>query len=574
MVVLKRLIKLMLPYWKPMIGGVILAFLTIGSNMGLLITAAYLLSWSALQPPVLHLMTLVAGVRFFGLSRGAFRYGERYVTHRAALSILGEIRSWIYNSLEALSPGQLLSYHSGQLLSRLVSDVEVLKEVYLRVLLPPLTALLVFVATTIFLGSFHWSLAIAFAIFYALAAIGIPWAIKHLVRGKEQLGLAREELNTILVDSLKGLTEIATYGMADDQKQKAAGKGSSFALLQGEVQVRNALAGSLSQLIGHLAMFSVLCISIILVTAGHLQGVWIAALALGVLASFEAIHGLTQVIPNLEDTLAAGERVLELVDMPSLVTRPLDDTDTVLKDYSVLVKGLSFSYPGSSELILRDINFQVGPGGRMAVVGPSGAGKSTMAQLLLGFWNYNQGSILIAGKELNSYSEASLWSTVALVSRQTYLFNATIKENLLLAKPDASHEELMDAANKTQLLSHIKDFPDGFNTMVGEGGWKLSGGQRQLLALTRTFLQNPPVLVLDEATEGLDPITENQVLAAIQSLMADRTTIMITHRLTGLEAMNEILVLDQGRILERGTHQELINSGARYHYLYQLQQTI
>lgn len=178
----------------------------------------------------------------------------------------------------------------------------------------------------------------------------------------------------------------------------------------------------------------------------------------------------------------------------------------------------------------------------------------------------------IGDKELNSLPEETLWSTVGLVSRQTYLFNATIRENLLLAKPDASEAELLQAVEKVHLQPHLEALPEGLDTVIGEGGWKLSGGQRQLVALARIFLKNPSILVLDEATEGLDPITEGQVLAAIRQLMEGRTTIMITHRLTGLERMGEILVLHHGAIVERGTHEDLLALGGLYSRMYRLQE--
>lgn len=567
MAVLKRLVKLMLPYWKPMTLGLILSFLTIGSNMGLLITSAYLISWSALRPPVLDLMVLVAGVRFFGISRAAFRYGERYVTHHATLAILGKIRVWVYHSLAAQSPGRLLSYHSGQLLSRLVNDVEALKDLYLRVLLPPFTAFLIGLGAALFLGRFHWSLVVVFVLFYTTAALGVPWLVRRLTGGKEKLDRAREELNTLLADSLKGLTEITAFGREKLQIDKATGKGNAFARLQLRISTGNALTGTLTQLLANLAMVATLCLSVHLVSLGQFQGIWIAALTMGVLAAFEAVHGLSRFLPNLEENLAAGERVFKLVDAPLPPKKP-DHDHRPSTGGEVTIRNLTFTYPGADRPVLKNIDFHLPAGGRLAIVGPSGAGKSTVAQLLLGFWDYREGSVLLDGKEVKAFSEDNLWSTIGLVSRQTYLFNATVRENLLLAKPDATEEELLEASERVQLLPHLASLPKGWDTLIGEGGWKLSGGQRQLVALARTFLKNPAILVLDEATEGLDPITEKQVLAAIKQLMKGRTTIMITHRLIGLEDMDEILVLNRGEIVERGTHEELSAQGGLYQSIY------
>ncbi|HHY60452.1 MAG TPA: thiol reductant ABC exporter subunit CydC [Clostridia bacterium] len=571
MKVLRPFIKLMLPYWKPICLGLLLAFATVSSNVGLMVTSAYLISWSALQPPVLDLMTLVAGVRFFGLSRAAFRYGERYVNHQTTFAVLTKIRVWIYEALAQQSPGQLLSYHSGQLLSRLVGDVEALKDLYLRVVLPPCTALLVGLVITVLLSFFHWWYALSFALFYGLAGLGVPWFVRKIARFKKELAEARDRLHTTLVDSIKGLTEVAAFDLAGRQIEKAAGHGNAFNRWQQLMYRRSALTGTLTQLLANLAMFVTLCLSVYFASQGQIGGIWVAALTLGVLAGFEAIHNLNQVVPHLEDCLEAGERVLALVNTPPLVSRPAPQP-LFHPGREVTVRRLTFSYPQSNQVVLRHIDFHVPAGGKLAIVGPSGAGKSTIAQLLLGYWPYREGSITIGGREVSSFSEEELWTTVGLVSRQTYLFNATIRENLLLAKPTATEAELWEAVEKVHLAPHLEALPKGWDTVIGEGGWKLSGGQRQLVALARTFLRNPSVLVLDEATEGLDPVTEEQVLAAIRRLMEGRTTILITHHLTGLEAMDEILVLDRGEIVERGTHQELLSRGGLYSRLFRLQE--
>lgn len=570
--IIKRLLSLMCPYWKPISLGIVLAFLTIGSNMGLLVTSAYLISWSALSPSVMELMVLVAGVRFFGLSRGVFRYGERYVTHHAALSILGEIRIRLYKALESLSPGQLSNLHSGQMLSRLVGDVETLREFYLRVFLPPLVAILVFLTTLIFVGLFHWSFMPFFLIFYLLATVGVTYLNHKFYRGKLKLADTKEFLSITLMDGIKGLTEILAFGKAKTHQEKTLGQGSEFALLQQSSAKKDAFSNTLIQLSANLAMFFTLLLGIFLVAKGELRGIWLAALVLGVQASFEATLGFAKFIPNLKESLTAGERIFEIENLAQ--KRNLNPSEEFLLpiNYGLKVEGLSFTYPGGVQPVINDINFLLPEGKTLGIAGSIGSGKSTIGQLLLKFWSYKEGSITLGERELKLLTENYLWNTIGLISRQTYLFNATLRENLLLAKPGAKDDELLNALKKVRFLPHLELLPDGLDTKLGEGAWKLSGGQRQLVSLARVVLRNPAILILDEATEGLDPITESQVLSAIGNLMEGRSIIMITHRLENLREMDEIIFLKEGIIMERGSHQDLLEMRGSYYHYYKLSQ--
>lgn len=569
--ILRKLFLLMRPYWKPVLLGIILSFLTISSNMGLLITSAYLISWAALSPSVMELMTLVAGVRFFGLSRGVFRYGERYVTHRGALSILGEIRIRLYQALENLTPGQLTNLHSGQMLTRLVNDVETLREVYLRVFLPPLVAILVFALTSFFLSFFHWSLVLVFLAFYFLATIGITYIADRLYRVKLKLADTKEFLGIILVDGIKGLTEILSLGSAKEYQEKALGQDSEFALLHQSFAKKNALLNALMQLFANLALFFTLVLGIFLVSDGRLDGIWLAALILGVQASFEASQGMSQLIPHLKEGLSAGKRIFEIEKLSQKRLVTTENKYPLPASFEIKVEGLSFTYPGSDLPALKNICLQLAEGKRLAIVGPVGSGKSTIVQLLLKFWDYGEeGTITLGGRDLKYLPENYLWNTIGIISRQTYLFNATLRENLLLAKPGTDDQEILNALEQVRFLPHLALLPEGLDTKLGEGAWKLSGGQRQLVSLARVVLKNPAVLILDEATEGLDPTTEAQVLLTLQRLMEGRSIIMITHRLANLEKMDEIIFIKEGSIVERGTHQDLLEKKGYYNHYYRL----
>lgn len=282
---------------------------------------------------------------------------------------------------------------------------------------------------------------------------------------------------------------------------------------------------------------------------GQLNGIYLASLALATVASFEAVLPLASAMQQLGSSQEAGKRLFEIVDASPSVR----DTTAVAptpQSYDIAVQNLSFRYAPDAPLALENISFTLPQGQCLALVGPSGAGKSTIANLLLRFWDYEQGSILLGGHELRDYRQQDLARLVSVVSQDTHLFNTTIRENLLLAKPEASHQELEQAAQHACIHDFIESLPQGYETRVGEQGLCLSGGERQRLALARAFLKDAPLLILDEATANLDALTEQEVLHAIQTLRQGRTTLVITHRLTGLAMADQVIVLDQGRVKE------------------------
>ncbi len=409
-----------------------------------------------------------------------------------------------------------------------------------------------------------------YLVFYLLATVGVAYITNRFYKGKMKLADTRESLNITLVDNIKGLTELLLSGRTKEYKQKSVGQDSEFAQLQLGFAKKNALTNTFIQLLNSLALFTTLLLSIFLISTGKLNGIWLAALVLGVQASFEAAFNLSRLIPNLKESMASGKRVFEIERLSQKKLPFVNSEHSLAQHYGLVVSNLSFTYPNSKQPAIQKINFNLSEGKHLGIVGAIGSGKSTISHLLLKFWDYKEGSVTLGGRDLRTVSENYLWNTIGLVSRQTYLFNTTLKENLLLAKATAGEQELLDALDKVQFTPHLAKLPDGLETKVGEGGWKLSGGQRQLVSLARMVLRNPAVLILDEATEGLDPITEAQVLAAIQSLMADRSIIMITHRLTNLEKMDEIIFLKKGEIAERGTHQELLQKQKYYYQYYQI----
>lgn len=557
------LIHLMLPYWRRILLALILSTLTITSHIGLMTTSAYLLARAALHPPILDLMVTIVGVRFFGLSRAVFRYFERYVSHDVTFRVLSQIRVKFYEGLEPLAPARLLNVQSGDLLSRIVADVEIQQNFFLRVIMPPIVAILILFGYGTFLANYDMRFSVILAACFLLAWLGIPWVIRSLSQGAgRQLVTLKAELNTQVADTLLGITELLTYGQAQIQLDKIKKTDIKLAQHQRRIARLSALSSSLTGMFANFSMWLILVLGIVLVEQGKLSGVNLGMLALGAFSSFEALFPLALVPHHLEQNRAAADRLLELIEAKPAVI----DNQGIFKpkEMSLTFREVSFRYGQKEPWALHGLSFRIPEQGNLAIVGASGSGKTSVVNLLLRFWEYDKGRIDLGGYSLRDYPQQMIRDCIGVVTQRTHIFNATIRENLLLAKPEANEEELILAAKKANLHDFILTLPKGYDSFVGEGGFKLSGGQRQRLAIARVLLKNAPILILDEATEGLDPITERAVMEEVYQLMEGRTTLIITHRLSGLEKMKEILVLDQGQVVERGKHNELIQLGGIY----------
>ena len=563
-----RLLRLAAPFWRKIILAALVGFATIGSSVGLMCTSAYVIARAALHPSIAELQVAIIGIRFFGIARGLFRYLERNLSHDVNFHLLARLRVWFYRALEPLAPARLMQYRSGDLLSRIVADIETLENFYVRVIAPPLVALLVGGLMWLFMGSFATSLAFTLLIALALAGLGLPLITRQMgKRDGKRMVQVRSELNVALVDAIQGAADLLAFGGESDHLSRIQRLNQELVRRQGRMARIAGLHDALSGLLMNLATLAVLVIAIPLLRSAELDGPILAVLVLAVISSFEAVLPLPLAFQYLENSLTAGRRLFEIVDATPAVQDPPSPAPIPARA-ALQVRGLSFRYAPEDPLALDKVSFSLPPGGRIAVVGPSGAGKSTLTNLLLRFWDYQEGQIILGDREIRDYEQDRVRDVISVVSQRTHLFNATVRENLALARPGASEDEIIQVARQVHVDDFIRSLPQGYDTWIGEGGLKLSGGERQRIAIARALLKDAPILILDEATANLDAITEQKIMDELDALMRGLTTLIITHRLVGLETVDEILVLRQGRVVERGRHHELVQMEGLYHRLW------
>jgi ATP-binding cassette subfamily C protein CydCD len=572
--ILFRLLSFLNGSWSWVGLSVLLGTLTIGSSVALIGTSSWLISTAALHPSVADLGVSVVGVRFFGIARGLFRYSERLVSHNVTFRLLARLRVWFYEKLEPLAPARLMEYKSGDLLARVIGDVETLENFYVRVISPSLTAVFVGLIVAIFFAAFYPPIAIMLIGFFLTLGLILPILAQLFSRAPGQrLITQRAEIHSQLVDGIQGIADLLAFGRGNDRARQIAETGKSYGQTQNQMARINAVHSAFGTLLTNLGPWLVLVLTIPQVTDGTIKGVMLGTFALMTLASFEAVNPLPLAAQMWNASREAARRLFEVVDAEPAV-KDSRDSKFDIRASNIELLNISFAYPNQSTPALRDITFDMPEGKSIAIVGPSGAGKSTLANLLLRFWDYETGEIRLGGESLKTLNQDEVRKKIALVSQNSYFFNTSIRENLRLARRSISQEEMEAAAQSAQIHEFIASLPKGYDTLIGEQGLRLSGGERQRLAITRALLKDAPILIFDEPTANLDPLTEKDVLATFFRTMQGKTSVLITHRLIGLENVGEILVMDDGLIVERGTHEQLLAREGLYRHLWDLQNQI
>ena len=558
----------LLAFLRPFTGWVMLSILlgvaTIASAIGLLGTSAYLIARAALHPSIAELEVAIVGVRFFGISRGVFRYLERLVSHSVNFQILGGLKVWFYQKLEPLAPARLQDRHSGDLLSRSIADIETLQDFYVRAVAPPVTALVVTIGMSLFVGQFHPALACVLLGGLLLSGVGAPLLSGAASREPARdLVTQRAELSQALVDGLQGMPDLMAFNAEEHVFRRFDTINQGMFNAQRRLVWTGGMISGINLLIVNCTLAGVLLIAIPLVSGGLIDGVMLAVLALVTVSSFEAASPLGAAAQQLQSSLQAARRLFEVADQRPAVSEPAQPLDAP-RTVSLSFRDVWLTYPGERKPALQSVSFDLPVGKRLGIMGASGAGKSSLLNLALRFWDYDGGQILFDGKEIRQFASSDVRQKIALISQDTYLFSATLRENLRLAAPQASEADMLRALEQVQLLPMVQSLPRGLDTWLGEHGLLMSGGERQRLAAARAILRDASLFLLDEPGSHLDGETEVELVRTLLEITQGKSVLWVSHSFQGMEAMDEILVLQDGLVKERGTHTELLASQGLY----------
>ncbi|MDP1771225.1 MAG: thiol reductant ABC exporter subunit CydC [Methylobacter sp.] len=566
-------LKLFKPHSAWLAGGILLSLLTAFASIALLTLSGWFISASAIaglvavdgNALVFNFMLPAAQIRALAITRTLGRYGERVVTHEATFRVLAGIRSWFFQQLIPLVPGRLSAMRSGDLLSRMTADIDALDALYLRLLAPAVVAAIGVTAATVFLAFYAPVISLTTGLMLMIASVWVPWVFNRLgSAGAEEVVVLAANFRIRQLDMIQGLADLIAnraYGRFSDFL-------GQFSDLMIDIQRRNnslsAISSAFTLLLSQVTLLMALVLAAVLFQDGLLSGADSALVIFCVIAAFELVTPLPQAMQMLAKTQKAARRIRQVTEMSPTITpstgfcpplpsgegwgegiqRPMSDS------YDLQLNDVSFRYSDQQGRVLKNINLTIPQGGKIAIVGPSGSGKTTLLQLLMRYYDPEQGSVLLAGQNIRQFDADELMHCFGVLSQRSQLFAATIRENLLIAKPDASATELNAAVKAAGLESFIGYLPEGLDTWVGESGVKVSGGEARRIALARLYLKDAPVLILDEPTEGLDNDTERDVFNALADFARDKTVVMVTHREAGLGLVDVVYGMELGVLRE------------------------
>ncbi|MCS2150306.1 heme ABC transporter ATP-binding protein/permease CydC [Scandinavium manionii] len=547
--------------------GVVLAIITLLASIGLLTLSGWFLSASAAVgfagAYTFNYMLPAAGVRGAAIIRTAGRYFERLVSHDATFRVLQHLRVFTFSKLLPLSPAGLARFRQGDLLNRVVADVDTLDHLYLRVISPLIGALVVILAVTFGLSFLDLTLALTLGGIMLLTLFLLPPLFYRAGKPTgENLTRLRGEYRQQLTSWLHGQAELTIFGASKRYREQMEQTELSWHEAQRRQSELTALSQALMLLMGAAAVIVMLWMAAGGVGGNSQPGPLIALFVFCALAAFEALAPVTGAFQHLGQVMASAMRITELTRQQAEVTFP-ETVSEVPQHVSLTLNNISFTYPQQIQPALANLNLHVNAGEHVAILGRTGCGKSTLLQLLTRAWDPQTGELLLNKQPISSLDEITLRRTMSVVPQRVHLFSATLRDNLLLAAPNATDDALSAVLVRTGLEKLLDD--GGLNSWLGEGGRQLSGGELRRLAIARALLHDAPLMLLDEPTEGLDATTESQILDLLADVMRDKTVLMVTHRLRGLARFEQIIVMDNGQIIEHGNHAELLAQQGRYY---------
>ncbi len=565
---LSSYLYLLKPHRVGMLIGLLPAMAAAGAVVGLLAVSGWFIAAAAfagLTPLTAHTFNMLhpsVAIRFFAILRTLARYVERILNHDTTFRILTTLRTWLYDRIEPLAPSGLADWRQGDLLNRIVADVDALDNLFIRVMTPSVVAGFIILAVPGLLAAYASAAAWALLALLVGAGLVVP-------AGAQRLGAATgrrmtrhsARLRTHLVEGLQGMADLLVFNAGPRQIERIWSAHRALMKGQARMSLINGAATAATTLLGGGALWAVLYIGADLVVTGRLDGAHLALMVFATLAAFEAVTPLSAAYQYLGQTRQAAERLNEIVHRPPPVSFPSAPVQP--DDMGIVFENVTFQYHAKTAPVLEGFDLGIAAGEHVAVMGATGSGKSTLINLLCRFWDPGAGIIRIGNRDLRHWPEAQLRQTLAVVSQQAHLFNTSIRENLLWAEPEASEADLWAALDKARLKTFVAGLPDGLDTWTGELGQLISGGEARRLAVAQAVLRDAPVWLLDEPTEGLDAANERELIRTIRTLAQDRTLLIVTHRPVELAALDRIVVIENGRVVETGDYETLMAAGGR-----------
>ena len=497
--------------------------------------------------------TIITVMIVIAVLRGILHYMEQYCNHFIAFKLLAIIRHKVFAALRKLCPAKLEGRDKGNLISIITTDIELLEVFYAHTISPIAIATLTSIIMVIFIGRYHWLAGLLALAAYLIVGVAIPmWNGKRGSQKGMEFRTSFGELNSFVLDSLRGLDETIQYGQGEKRKEQMSERSKNLAGMQEDLSKMEGSQRSFTNMVILLASFGMLALTIWLYDKGTMGFEGILTCTIAMMGSFGPVVALSSLSNNLNQTLASGERVLSLLEETPLVEEIPGDVETSgaeSKEHGFTgaeAENVTFAY--GEEVILDNYSLKLQPGKITGIHGASGSGKSTLLKLLMRFWDVQDGSVSVDGTDVRKIPTKHLRDMESYVTQETHLFHDSIANNIAIAKPGASREEIMEAAKKASIHDFIMTLPKGYDTEVGELGDTLSGGEKQRIGIARAFLHECPLILLDEPTSNLDSLNEGIVLKSLKESAKKKTVVLVSHRVSTMNVADVVYEMENGRI--------------------------